>query len=395
MRKFPLVLLLAALGVITVASPVSAYGPLGHQIVGGVADQLLTGTPTEAKIKALLDGMTLEKASVIPDEIKGWDKKGADDPNIFHYTSRPRIDEQLRAFWRANQPTHDVNSPVPSHHWFHYTDVPVLEAAKYADGKTGRSQWDIVHMMNFCVGVLRGTTPEDNDRKITKPVAVILLAHFVGDIHQPLHVGAEYFNAQGKAVNPDRGGTPPALADEGGNTIMLQLPLSVVQAHKKGIKLHGFWDNDAVVANLPTLPETMPKEERRAQNDAAEAALIRDFATHEPGGWRLPATVPLTGYAEAWANEILPVARQAHERLAFSEVRPLVQEDRTVANGKAGERPAPDGVPYRDWATRIVRGELHAAGWRLADLLEKALAPASAPTPAAPPKLQPPATTVR
>lgn len=381
MRKALAIASLAASGILAIASTANAYGPLGHQIVGGVADQLLANTPTEAKIKALLDGMTLEKAAVIPDEIKGWDKKGADDPNIFHYTSRPRIDEQLRAFWRANQPTHDQASPMPSHHWFHYTDVPVREAARYADGKTGRSQWDVVHMINFCVGVLRGTTPEDNERKITRPVAVILLAHFVGDIHQPLHVGAEYFNDQGKAVNPDRGG-PPALADEGGNTILLQLPMSVIQAHKKGIKLHGFWDNDAVVANLPPLPDNLLKEERRAQNDAAEAALVRDFTTHEPGGWRLPTATPLTGYAEAWANEILPVARQAHERLTFSEVRPLDQGDRVVANGKAGERPAPDGVPYRDWAARTVRGKLHAAGWRLADLLEKALGPVPQPPPA-------------
>ena len=66
----------------------------------------------------------------------------------------------------------------------------------------GRSQWDIVHMITYCVNVLTGATPEDNARKITKPIAMILLAHFVGDIHQPLHVGAEYFNA-GKAINPD------------------------------------------------------------------------------------------------------------------------------------------------------------------------------------------------
>src|SRR5213595_4296952 len=191
-------LLVAIFLAVGFAAPLQAYAPLGHEIVGAIADERLANTHTAAKIRALLNGMTLEKAAVIPDEIKGWDKKGVDDPKSFHYTAYRKIDMQLRDFWRANQPTHDPNSTMPSHHWFHYTDVPVLNAHKYSDGKTGRSQWDIVHMISYCVDVLRGEVPENNPRKITKPVAAILLAHYVGDIHQPLHVGAEYFNHAGQ-----------------------------------------------------------------------------------------------------------------------------------------------------------------------------------------------------
>ena len=33
----------------------------------------------------------------------------------------------------------------------------------------------------------------------------------------------------------------------------------------------------------------------------------------------------------------------------------------------------PDGVSYHDWSARIVRDELHRAGWRLADLMEKSV----------------------
>src|ERR1700749_4558815 len=120
------------------------YGPVGHQIVGAIADQKLAGTETGKKVATLLDGMTLEKVSVMADEIKGWDKKGPDDPGIFHYSAHPRIDEQLKAFWHANPPTRDPKSPVPSHHWFHYTDVPVSDVEKYADSPAGRSKWDIV-----------------------------------------------------------------------------------------------------------------------------------------------------------------------------------------------------------------------------------------------------------
>ena len=44
------------------ASITRAYGPLGHQIVGAIADQKLTNTPTGEKVKALLDGLTLGKS---------------------------------------------------------------------------------------------------------------------------------------------------------------------------------------------------------------------------------------------------------------------------------------------------------------------------------------------
>src|SRR5213592_1321923 len=206
-------LLLAISGILSSTTVAQAYGPLGHEIVGAIADERLAGTPMAAKIAVVLDGFSLEKAAVIADEIKGWDKKGVDDPRSFHYSAHRNIDRQLRDFWRANQPTHDFNSPAPSHHWFHYTDVPVMPVQRYRDGRSGRSKWDIVHMIPFCIDVLQGRIPEQNERKITRAVAVILLAHYVADIHQPLHVGAAYFEAQGHTTDP--GKEKAALADQG------------------------------------------------------------------------------------------------------------------------------------------------------------------------------------
>ena len=54
-------------------------------------------------------------------------------------------------------------------------------------------------------------------------------------------------------------------------------------------------------------------------------------------------------------------------------VKPLLDGDRVVAMGEAIEKPAPDRTLYRAWATGIVRDELHKAGWRLADLLQRIL----------------------
>ena len=362
--------LVVGLIVLAGSYPVQAYGPIGHQIVGAVADARIANTPTGAKVTALLDGMTLEKTSVIPDEIRGWDKKGADDPDIFHYSAHPRIDAQLRDFWRANQPTHDLNSAMPSHHWFHYTDVPVMFPEKYGDGKAGRSQWDIVHMIRYCTAVLSGEEPEQNARKITKSIAVILLSHYVGDIHQPLHVGAEFFDAEGHVVDPNRDGK--SLEDQGGNTLTLELATAAPGVGKSA-KFHSFWDTATVEANLPQMPVDMPKEERRAKIDAAKGELIREFLTHEPPDWRLPAAIPVTDYAEAWANEILPIAREAHERLEFHNIAPRQDEFQVVAAGTATEKPTPDHIGYLEWSAGVARKELPKAGWRLADLLEQAL----------------------
>jgi hypothetical protein len=372
MRAAPRHVLVVAILTIQFATPLHGYAPLGHEIVGAIAEERLANTPTGVKVSALLDGMSLEKAAVIPDEIKGWDKKGADDPRSFHYSAHRNIDIQLREFWRANQPTHDANSTMPSHHWFHYTDVPVVRMEKYAEGKAGRSKWDVVHMIPYCIDVLQGRVPEQNERKISKPVAIILLAHYVADIHQPLHVGAEYFDPQGHASDPDK--DKSLLPDEGGNTFTLQLndePPRRRGVHKRSF--HGFWDNDVVNALFPEVPNTLRKTELQAQIEPLKKQLVHEMATHEPKDWRLPASLDIRKYAEAWADEILPMAREAHERLQFANVYAQQEEDRVVAAGEAQEKVAPDHVSYRAWATNVVREELHKAGWRLADLLEKTL----------------------
>lgn len=379
LMKFFVLLLICACDFGTIAR---AYGPDGHEIIGGIADKRLANTPTGAKVAALIDGMSLSFAANIPDQIKSWDSNGAGDHEAYPHYREKRIEEQLRAFWTANPPDAEgQNAPIPSHHWFHYTDVPVLNVVKYADGKTGRSQWDIVHMMRFCVQVLKGEIPEDNPRKITKPLAVILLSHYVGDIHQPLHVGAEYFSANGNKTDPDRTGQP-GLEDQGGNSIVLELPGGGGYAPKKG-KLHGFWDNDPVFALFPSLPRDLKGRERSEAMKAPKLQLIAQLAQAEPKNWRSPPDAKPEDYGELWANEILPQAREAHERLRFINIHRQPEINSNVAEGTAMEQQMSDHVSYRDWSTRAVRDDLHRAGWRLADLLEKVLAATSAATTAA------------
>src|SRR5437660_701048 len=103
-----------------------SYGPRGHGLVGAIADRRVTkNTSVKAKVNQLLDGLTLQRVATLPDEIKTWDR----NPNGFHLTGHQGLEDQLRAFVAANpNPKPGQSNPpgVPSHHEFHFTDVPVF-----------------------------------------------------------------------------------------------------------------------------------------------------------------------------------------------------------------------------------------------------------------------------
>src|SRR5207247_926024 len=190
-------------------------------------------------------------------------------------------------------------------------------------GVTGGIKSVIVHMLPFCIDVLQGRVPEQNERKITKTVALTLLAHYIADIHQPLHVGAAYFDQQGRPTDPDK--DKSALADEGGNTFTLEL--SDEAPRRRGIrkkKFHGFWDYDTVNALFSQVPTALTKKELEAQIEPLKKDLIHDMATREPRNWQIPTNVSVDGYAEMWADEILPISREAHARLEFRNVKPFL-----------------------------------------------------------------------
>jgi hypothetical protein len=234
----------------------------------------------------------------------------------------------------------------------------------YGDGKVGRSQWDIVHMIPFCIDVLRGKTDENNDRKITKPVALILLAHYMGDIAQPLHVGAQYFDSNGQTSNPDKGGA--AIGDEGGNKLRLEFRPAADPAptHHGGhpLELHGYWDDQAVDVAVILL-KSDPNWRISARTDDAKIAEV--LAHREPSDWKVDAP-DFAKLAVALANKILPAANEAHSRLQFEQVQAHGQ---MIKSGNA----IADGSTYPKWAGGIVRDEIHKAGWRLADVLSQVL----------------------
>ena len=324
-----------------------AYGPRGHKLVGAIADKRLAENEAVAKkVRNMLDGLTLAEAANLPDNIKSWDNCNPNKPPSNEpVTDRFRINKELRAFFKAN-----LCSSHPSHHEFHYTDVPVFAGEKYGDGTFGREEFDIVQMIPFCIGVLKGEIPKNNPRKITKTVAVILLAHYLGDIHQPLHVGAQYFKrVNGKGVPAKKG-----FADQGGNKLTLWL---LVDDNLKSTQksLHSFWDGATV---------------NKAFGGTDDDAVVERLATQEPDAWQLTGD-PET-WAEQMANDILPLAKDAHDRLVFVNIKQFNIPKNEIVGGDAKEKNN-GGESYAEWSAGVVEKEIHKGGWRLAALLEELL----------------------
>ena len=79
---------------------------------------------------------------------------------------------------------------------------------------------DIVSAINTAIAVLKDQPSPAPFSINDKKEALFLLAHFLGDLHQPLHVGAVYLDASGNLVNPDGpGGLDPATETAGGNRL--------------------------------------------------------------------------------------------------------------------------------------------------------------------------------
>jgi len=151
-----------------------AWGPVGHRIVGQVAQKHLT-TKTQSKVKELLGYETLAQVSNWPDFIKS-------DSN-----------------WRKASP-------------WHYVSIP--DGKTYSASKKNK-KGDIVEAIARFTKILKDKKKSKKERA----QALKFLVHFVGDIHQPLHVGHKH--------------------DKGGNAIKLTW-------FKKETNLHRIWDVDLI-----------------------------------------------------------------------------------------------------------------------------------------------------
>ena len=153
---------------------ISNWGSTGHRALAEVASYYLTDN-TKKEIKRILKGETLVNASTYADDIK----------------SDSRYDQYYS--W------HFVNMELDEN----YKDIVPSERG------------DVFIAINTCLDMLESESTSDED----KSFYLKLLIHFVGDIHQPMHIGR--------------------YEDRGGNRVN-------VKWFGRNTNLHRLWDSDMI-----------------------------------------------------------------------------------------------------------------------------------------------------
>lgn len=267
-------------------APGFTWGQDGHRIVGALADRALVGSRAEREVRALLQpSESLESVAFWADCAKGYCGE---------------LTEEMKTFVQSN----------PNHHQYHFTNVP-FQRAQYERNSLGTSEDDVVVLLTQAIQVLQGHhDPSDNPHALTLRQALLLLAHCVGDVHQPLHVGSAYLDKHDHFIDPSStdairsGSVEPTY---GGNRLLIE----------GGRSLHAYWDSTVVRYAM-----------KRATADSVPSyvdALIAKYPEHETMNGE-PTTWP-----HLWAEESLRLAKHGHEGIA-------VQNRRRGTDPKHGER---------------------------------------------------------
>ena len=150
------------------------WSATGHRVVGKIANQYLT-SKTKRNIKKILNNKSLDFVSTFADDIKS--------------------DKRYNEFYT-----------------WHYINMPLDQ--NYEDSEKS-SSGDLVSGINYCIKVIKDNNSSNDD----KAFYLKLLIHFVGDLHQPMHVGL--------------------VEDKGGNDFKLQW-------FYKDSNLHSVWDREMI-----------------------------------------------------------------------------------------------------------------------------------------------------
>lgn len=296
---------------LALGSTLGAFGDSGHRIVGRVAELHLQGSRAATEVRKILRPQeTLADATVWPDTIKDPLYEDGDTP-----------------LFRLQHPAQDT---------YHYTNIP-FQAARYDLSLPGARPTDILQITRECVRVLRGTS-----KTFTAREALRMLAHTVGDMHQPLHAGNSFVNASGplRFVVPE--GPTGWRSTAGGNAL--------VYGPQDRFNLHSYWDTHIV--NLAMRNDDVMTYASKLVTEVPVAPEWTD--TGDPDTW-----------PERWINEALIYAKEAHQDIRLTSYLGPDEAGRTPHRWRIEQ---PGG--YDDRSRARIRIQLAKGGYRLAGILK-------------------------
>jgi hypothetical protein len=325
------VLLLAAL---CTASPAWSWARSGHETVGAIAEQLLAGSHVARRLRALLPAHeTLATAALWADCVKAVDEKR---PHQYRADARfPECElfatlkgqREMSAYVRRNL---SACEPQPNqescHRQYHYVNL-ATQRERYESGFVGASDHDVVAALQACIAVLRGQRPPA-PFDLTQREALRLLAHLVGDVHQPLHVGSVYLASTGQLLDPDAVEGIPESFTAGSNRVRVGTR-----------NLHSVWDGTPSSFDPPALLSTGTRAARDVPGTAGS----------------------VDSWPAQWARESVQVSDRAFEGIVFAQVAGASQTPAWVAS-------LPQG--YEERRESLQREQLVRAGARLAQVLQ-------------------------
>ncbi len=343
-RRAPVSLFRIATGVSLMATSVAptavfAWGSAGHQYVGNLAWALLNPTARRHVRSILGSGVTLGQAAVWPDCIRSVSGSTA---NGFNYHADQYTPSACSVFGDSQTEVQRMTD-YASRNWtnciysgsatkcnlsYHFADVNVHEHSDYDASYFGTQPYDVVHAIEAAEVVLscksgQTCTVPPPFSIADKREALLMLAHFVGDVHQPLHVGAVYLDASN--AETDDSGAPTI----GGNFLLLPA------AYKDN--LHHSWDQ--IPSSLGTTPSAA------AISSACQIA---------------PLPNPVADPPEKWASESVTAAQAAYSDMTF--VRDSNQPNDWDVQFQ-------DSSAYAAARSAMQKQRLIAAGARLAEVL--------------------------
>jgi hypothetical protein len=311
-------LLLLAVG----AAEAAAWGDLGHQAIGRAAQQLLdeetkAAIARAAGLAALRDD-ELARMGTWPDDVR----------RLLAGTPRPIDAAEAQAFVAR----------FPDHAAWHYVNLPLGSEYPAGAGAYTRPN-DVVHSLLRCLAVLEGREAAPG---LTTPTALRFLVHLVGDVHQPLHVAAGYFDLRDPSAPrlvTGPVGARAALNDLGGNRLFFA-----------ATSLHATWDHGIVQA--------------LGGGAVALAAELGKEATQ-----MAPPAGDTRGWPRQWASESSRIAAE----VAYRPLRFGAAGLKSADEIERVEIAAPGYDEYvRDPGVRAAaRRQLARAALRLAELLRR------------------------
>jgi len=293
-----------------------AWGPLGHRTIAAIAENHLSPSAREHVSALLAEGHDADLAA-----IANW----ADDVRAAAAGRGPlRDDPEARAF----------NDHFPTNAMWHFVDLP-LGTKNYREFPSFTSVNDVVHATERCIAVLESAQSRPGD--FTKPQALRLLVHLIGDLHQPLHCGTGFYDLADLShpvliTDPKQCRGQPN--DRGGNDLFF--------GAEPAQELHALWDESLVFVI----------------HNSADYRSLADFL--ESTQFVSPTAGDCHAWVEQWAIDSVQQARKAYANIEFDAATVVGQRLRITIQLPSG---------YIDTNQALAAEQLSKAGFRLAELL--------------------------